>query len=336
MSLTQTNKIIKDIKEGKIANVYFLCGAEPYFIDKISYYIECNLLSEDQKKFDQMVVYGRDITVEHLIVRAKTYPMMADKNVIIVKEAGELSRNIGKLKSYFENIQPQTVLVLNYKYKDLPQPTLFKKLLNKNGVIFQTKKIYENQMPAFIESVVREKKYKIQPKSVQMLIEFLGTDLGRVVNELQKLFGLLSKDIEITPEHIEKYIGISKDFNIFELQKVIGRKEIKKCYQIIQYFARNPKNNPLQVTLTILHNYFTNLLLYHSLKDRSRENVAKKLKINPFFVADFAQASVLYSMRKTTQILDYLLVADQMNKGLGRANTSDEDVQKELLFKILN
>ena len=335
MSVVQCNKIIQQIKNKALANVYFLCGKEPYFIDKISDCIAQNALPEDQKIFNQTVLYAKEVALENVLERAKSYPMMGGKNVIIVKEAGEYARKIEKLKTYFKNIPPQTILVLNYKYKDLPQPVTFKKLLKGKGVIFESKKIYENQMAPFIENIVKEHNYKIQPKAVLMLVEFIGTDLSRLVNELQKLFDLLDKDSEITADHIETYIGISKEFNIFELQKAIGTKNVLKCYQIIQYFSKNTKQNPIQVTISMLYNYFTNLFLYHSLADKTSANVAKKLKIAPFFVREYAQAAGLYPIKKTTQILDYLLLADKKSKGVGSKSLSVEDIQKELLFKIL-
>lgn len=335
MSVALSDKIIQEIREGKLKNVYFLCGQEPYFIDKISNFIQENALPEEQKAFNQMVVYAKDFSLENVLIRAEAYPMIGDKNLIIVKEAGEYSRKIEKLKTYFKNIQAQTILVFNYKYKDLPQPKTFEKLLKDIGILFESKKIYENKMPAFIEDIVQKNNYKIQTKAVQMLIESTGTNLNSTQNELQKLFDLLPKNSEITATEIEQYVGINKDFNIFELQKAIGTKNIVKCYQIIQYFSKNAKQNPIQVTISMLYNYFSNVFLYHSLNDKTQGNVAKKLKINPFFVKDYAAAARFYPIKKTTQIIDYLLVADKNSKGMGAPNISDADIQKELLFKIL-
>jgi DNA polymerase-3 subunit delta len=333
--MNEIRDIVSDIKKGNIKPIYFLMGEEPYYIDKISDYIEEHILDESEKGFNQQVMYGRDATVEDIVGAAKRYPMMAERQVLIVKEAQDLSRNIEKLISYAENPQPTTVLVLNYKYKKLDKRKKLHKVIAKTGLIFESKKLYENQVSDWIRRVLSGKKYKIEPKAALMLVEFLGTDLGKISNELDKLMLVLPKDTIINDKHIEDNIGISKDFNNFELRKAVGEKQIVKANRIVNYFAENPKNNPLVMTISLLNGYFTQLLLFHGLKDKSKNSVAKSLGVNPYFVEEYFVAARNYPMRKVAQVIAFLREADIKSKGVG-ANQSNEDILKELLFKILH
>ena len=333
--MNEVKAIVSDIKSGNIKPIYFLMGDEPYYIDKISDYIEDNILDEAEKGFNQQVMYGRDATIEDIVSAAKRYPMMAERQVLIVKEAQDLSRNIEKLVSYAENPQPTTVLVLNYKYKKLDKRKKLHKAIAKTGFIFESKKLYENQVSDWIRRVLNGKSYKIEPKASLMLVEFLGTDLSKISNELDKLMLVLPKDTIINDKHIEENIGISKDFNNFELRKAVGEKNIVKANRIINYFAENPKNNPLVMTISLLNGYFTQLLMFHGLKDKSKSSVAKNLGVNPYFVDEYFLASRNYPMRKVAQVIAFLRNADVKSKGVG-ANQSNEDILKELLFKILH
>tara|TARA_R110002049_G_scaffold30211_3_gene102738 strand:- start:6265 stop:7266 length:1002 start_codon:yes stop_codon:yes gene_type:complete len=333
--MNEVKAIVSDIKSGNIKPIYFLMGDEPYYIDKISDYIEDNILDEAEKGFNQQVMYGRDATIEDIVSAAKRYPMMAERQVLIVKEAQDLSRNIEKLVSYAENPQPTTVLVLNYKYKKLDKRKKLHKAIAKTGFIFESKKLYENQVSDWIRRVLNGKSYKIEPKASLMLVEFLGTDLSKISNELDKLMLVLPKDTIINDKHIEENIGISKDFNNFELRKAVGEKNIVKANRIINYFAENPKNNPLVMTISLLNGYFTQLLMFHGLKDKSKSSVAKNLGVNPYFVDEYFLASRNYPMRKVAQVIAFLRDADVKSKGVG-ANQSNEDILKELLFKILH
>ena len=303
--------------------------------DKISDFIEETVLDEAEKGFNQQVMYGRDATIEDIVGAAKRYPMMAERQVLIVKEAQDLSRNIEKLVSYAENPQPTTVLVLNYKYKKLDKRKKLYKVIAKSGLIFESKKLYENQVSDWIRRVLSGKKYQVEPKAAQMLVEFLGTNLSKISNELDKLMLILSEGTIINPTHIEENIGISKDFNNFELRKAVGEKNVVKANRIIAYFAENPKNNPLVMTISLLNSFFTQLLLFHSLDDRSKNSVAKMLGVNPFFVDEYFLAARNYPMRKVAQVIAFLRDADIKSKGVG-ANQTNEDVLKELLFKILH
>ena len=333
--MNEIRNIVADIKNGNIKPIYFLMGEEPYYIDKISDYIEAHVLADSEKGFNQQVMYGRDVTIEDIVGAAKRYPMMAERQVLIIKEAQDLSRNIEKLLSYAENPQPTTVLVLNYKYKKLDKRKKLHKVIAKTGCIFESKKLYENQVSDWIRKVLSENNYKIEPKASLMLVEFLGTDLSKISNELAKLKLVLSEGTIISDTHIEENIGISKDFNNFELRKAVGEKQIVKANRIIKYFGENPKNNPLIMTISLLNGYFTQLLLFHGLKDKSKSAVARNLGVNPYFVDEYFVAARNYPMRKVAQVIAFLRDADIKSKGVG-ANQTNEDILKELLFKILH
>jgi DNA polymerase-3 subunit delta len=333
--MNEVNQIVSEIKEGKAKPIYFLMGEEPYYIDKISEYIEKNVLSEEERGFNQMVLYGRDVSIEDIVSNAKRFPMMAEKQVVLVKEAQDLSRTIEKLVSYAENPQPSTVLVVNYKYKTLDKRKKLFKTVNKNGVVFESRKMYENQVADWIRKVLNGKNYQMEPKAAQMLVEFLGTDLGKINNELEKLMLILPVKTIIDPTHIEENIGISKDFNNFELRKAIGNKANFRANRIVNYFANNPKSNPLVMTISLLSSYFTQLFLYHGLQDKSKANVAQKLGVSPYFVSDYVTAAKNYPMRKVSEIIALLRDADVKSKGVG-AQISHRDLLKELLFKIMH
>lgn len=329
-------KIINDIKNGNIKPIYFLMGEEPYYIDKLTEYIEDNVLSEDEKGFNQMVLYGRDVSVEDIISNAKRYPMMADRQVVIVKEAQELSRTIDKLESYVENPQPSTVLVIAYKYKTLDKRKKLTKTIDKIGLLFESKKLYENQVAAWISRVLKPKDYSIEPKASAMLVEFLGTDLSRISNELDKLQIILPKGTVINPNHIEENIGFSKDFNVFEFRKAIGDRDQLQAYRIADHFAQNKKEYPMVLTTGMVFSFFSQVLQYHGLKDKNPKNVASVLKINPYFVKDYDVALRNYPMKKVSSIVATLRDIDVKSKGVGANQLHESDLLKEMLVKIFN
>ncbi|MFK8376333.1 DNA polymerase III subunit delta [Capnocytophaga canimorsus] len=334
--MNEVKKIIADIKKGNIAPIYFLMGEEPYFIDIISDYIADTILSEDEKGFNQMVLYGQDVSVTDIINHAKRYPMMAPYQVIIIKEAQKLGKSIEDLTAYVENTMPTTILVICYKYETLDKrKKLYKALPKNNGVLYESKKLYENQVAEWIPSVLAKKKLSIQPKATQMLIEFLGNDLSRIQKEIDKLSIIVTENSEITPEIIERNIGISKDFNNFELRKALGERDEVKAVRIAKYFANNPKDNPLVVTLGIIYAFFHQLMLYHGLSDQSDRNVASTLKINPFFVKEYHTAARNYPMKKVSQIIASLRTIDAKSKGVGAVNASPSDLLNELIISIL-
>jgi len=329
-------KIVNDIKAGNIKPIYFLMGEESYYIDKLSDYIENNVLSEEEKGFNQTVLYGRDVTIEDIISTSKRYPMMAERQVVIVKEAQDLSRTIDKLESYAEKPMLTTVLVLCYKYKTLDKRKKTTKLLAKSGVVYESKKLYENQVGDWIKRVLAGKKYSIEPKASAMLVEFLGTDLSKINNELEKLQIILPKGSTITPKDIEENIGFSKDFNVFELRKALGERNQLKAYTIAENFANNPKENPMVVTTSLVFGFFIQLLKYHGLKDRNPKNVAAVIGVNPYFLKEYDVALKNYPMRKVSQIVASLRDIDVKSKGVGAQSMSNSDLLKEMLYQIFN
>lgn len=329
-------KIINDIKAGNIKPIYFLMGEEPYYIDKLTEYIEQNVLLEHERDFNQTILYGRDVTIEDVVGNAKRYPMMADRQVVVVREAQELSRTIDKLENYVENPQETTVLVFAYKYKTLDKRKKVTKLLTKYGVVFESKKMYENQVGTWISRVLQGKGYSIEPKANAMLVEFLGNDLSRISNELNKLQIILPKGHTISPKDIEENIGFSKDFNVFELQNALGSRNQVKAYQIAQYFADNPKDNPMVVTTSLVFSFFIKLLKYHGIKDKNPKNVAPILGVSPFFMKDYDIALKNYPMKKVSTIVAALRDIDVKSKGVGANSLSTHDLLKEMLVKIFN
>ncbi len=332
--MDEVKQIVADIRNGNIKPIYFLFGEEPYYIDKISQFIEKNVLTEEEKGFNQMVLYGKEASIDEIVSNAKRYPMMAERQVVIVKEAQELSRTIEQLVDYAENPQPTTVLVLCYKYKKLDKRKKLYKSLGKHGVLFESKKLYENQVSEWLRKVLHGKGYSISHKAAIVLVEYLGTDLSRISNELDKLTLVLPKESQITPADIEEHIGISKDYNNFELKKAIGERNVLKAIRIVNYFAQNPKDNPFVLTVSLLHNFFSQLLQYHGLNDHSPKNVASALRVNPYFVGEYQIAAKNYPMKKVSSIISHLREMDLKGKGVGATAIPQSDLLKELMVKI--
>lgn len=334
--MEEVKEIVEEIKKGNPRPLYFLMGDEPYYIDRISEFIADNVLTEEEKGFNQMVLYGKEVGIDDIVSQAKRYPMMAERQVVIVKEAQHLSRTIEQLSNYAAQPQPATVLVICYKYKKIDKrKKLFKTLKESQAVIFESKKLYENQVSEWIRKILKGKGYSISHKAAVLLVEFLGTDLSRIHNELEKLKLVIPASTQITPELIEEHIGINKDFNNFELKKAISERNILKATRIINYFALNPKDNPFVVTITLLHNFFSQLLQYHGLNDHSPKNVASALRINPYFVGEYQTAARNYPMKKVSQIIASLRELDLKGKGVGASNLPQGELLKELLVKIL-
>ncbi|MFB9052606.1 DNA polymerase III subunit delta [Formosa undariae] len=333
--MDEIKQLVADIKQKNLKPIYLLMGEETYYIDKLSDYIEDHVLNEEEKGFNQMVLYGRDVTVEDIVGHAKRYPMMAEYQVIIVKEAQDLSRTIDKLADYAKNPQPSTILVLNYKYKSVDKRKAVYKTIKKSGVVFESKKLYENQVADWIRRILAPKSYTITPKAAQMLVEFLGNDLSKINNELDKLQIVLPKDSQITPEHIEENIGISKDYNNFELRKAIGARDVLKAQRIVKYFAENPKDNPMVVTVSLVFAFFSQLLQVHGLSDKNPRNVASAIKINPYFVDEYLVALRNYPMRKVSANIAILREFDVKSKGVGSNAVPQGDLLKELLVLLM-
>ena len=329
-------KIVSDIKAGNIKPIYFLMGDEPYFIDKIADYIEKNVLTEDEKSFNQTILYGRDVTIDDIVGAAKRYPMMSEKQVIIVREAQDLSRTIDNIEKYAENPMLSTVLVFCYKYKKIDTRKKVAKVLAKTGLLFDSKRLYDNQIGTWITKILSSKGYTIEAKANAMLVEFLGNDLSKINNELEKLQIILPNGTQITAKHIEDNIGFSKDFNNFELVNALGSKNQLKAYQIVQYFADNPKANPVVVTTSTVFGYFVKILKYHGLKDKNPTNVAKVLAVSPFFLKDYDCGIKNYPMKKVSQIIATIRDIDVKSKGVGSNAIPTHDLFKEMLVKVFN
>jgi DNA polymerase-3 subunit delta len=276
------------------------------------------------------------VSIEDVVSTAKRYPMMAERQVVIVKEAQDLSRTIDKLESYAENPMLTTVLVICYKYKTLDKRKKATKSLAKSGLVYESKKLYENQVGDWIKRILANKKYTIEPKANAMLVEFLGNNLGKINNELEKLQIVLPKGSVITPKDIEENIGFSKDFNVFELRKAIGERNQLKAYTIAENFANNPKENPMVVTTSLVFGFFIQLLKYHGLKDRNPKNVAAVIGVNPFFLKEYDVALKNYPMRKVSQIVASLRDIDVKSKGVGANAMSNSDLLREMLYNIFN
>jgi DNA polymerase III subunit delta len=329
-------QIISDLKNRIFKPVYFLAGEEPYYIDLITSYIEDKVLPESEKAFNQMILYGDDTTLPAIIDTALRFPMMASHQVIIIKEAQSLKK-IDDLVVYLEKPLLSTILVFCYKYKTLDKRTRLVKILENHAVYFESPRIRDYLIPGWIERYLMIKGIKTDPGATAMLTEYLGTDLHKIVNELDKLIITLPEGKPfITASLIEKNIGISKDYNNFELQKAVGEKNILKANMIIQYFGNNPKENPITFTIASLFGYFSKLLTYHYLTDKSKNNVAAVLKVNPYFVKDFEVSAAKYGVAKVVQAITLLRTYDMRSKGFGDPGTEPGDLLKELVYKILH
>jgi len=340
-------QIVADIKNKIFHPVYFLCGEETFYIDEICSLIENSVLSESEKEFNQTILYGRDVDISTVISNAKRFPMMSNYQLVIVKEAQDIKDIIAKsgpnskseesyLLKYLENPLKSTLLVFCYKYKKLDKRTLLAKTIDKKGVLFESKKIYENQIPDWIENQIMKKEYTITPKATVLLSEFLGANLGKISNEIGKLTINLPENTRITETHIENNIGISKDFNVFELQKALATKDSVKALSIINYFAANPKDNPLIKVIAILFPFFVKVLMYHYISDRSQRNVASILSVNPFFVSDYVTAARNYNIIKLNKVISVFREYDLKIKGVGSNIVEDGELMKELVFKIIH
>lgn len=328
-------EIIKKLSNKVYHPVYFLTGEESYYIDFISDYIENNILSDTEKEFNLNILYGRDVDVPTIIGYAKRYPMMANYQVVIIKEAQD-TKKIEELQPYIENPLKSTILVICYKYAKLDKRKTFSKFLEKKAVFFESTKIYDNQVASWITDYLHKRNYTIQPKAAALLAEFLGTNISRLVNEIGKLLINIPPGIEITATHIEQNIGINKDYNVFELGKALEQKNTLKVNKIIHYFAQNEKDFPAAMVIPMLYASFSKILIYHYIPDKSVSNVAAILSTKPFFVGDIVKAAANYSLGKMTRIISLLREYDLKSKGVDNHSTDSGDLLKELTYKILH
>lgn len=336
MPSSSIENISKQIHSRKLEPVYFLMGEEPYYIDLIVKEFEDHLLTEDEKEFNLTTLYGKETNVSEIISAAKRYPMMSDFQLILVKEAQNLDK-IENLVDYVKNSMSSTVLVVAYKYKKLDQRKSLYKTLEKQGVTFLSEKIKEDKLPAWIQQYVGTNDYKISVKATALLIESLGNDLSKISNELTKLMINIKKGSEITENNIEYYIGISKDYNVFELQDAISKKNVVKSMKIINYFMSNPKEHPIHSVLPLLYSNFVKLLIYHSLSPKMQgKELAAAMGIPPFFINQYRDLSKNYSFGKTIKIISLFREYDLKSKGLNIGSTPNEQLLKEFAYKILN
>ena len=338
--MSELKKFITSVKKDGYKPVYFLMGDEPYFIDHLTDFFIDNVIPEDEKSFNQIIVYGKDTNVNDIMSQARQYPFMGERLLVIVKEAQDLIKTINDFSSYFKSVQNSTVLVFCYKYKALDKRKELYKTLSKSdqAVVFESNKVKDYQLDAWLKSYVQSEKLEIEPKAVAMLIEFLGNDLSKMVNEIGKLKIVLKDNRMITADLVEENIGISKDYNNFELINALAYKNDAKAFDIAKYFALNTKNNPLVVSIAVLYNFFSKLLQYHGIMYKNsganQTDVAKQLGINPYGLKDYQAAFKLYPMKKVSANIEAIREIDVKGKGV-EGNLTHDDLLKELLIKIL-
>ena len=331
-------QILTDLKKKQYRPIYFLHGSEPYFIDVISNFIEENVLSESEKSFNQATLYGRDVDHLTVIDNARRYPMMAEWQVVIVKEAQEM-KDLKDLEKYVQNPMPSTLLVICHKHKSFNTNTKFGKLLQEKGVVFEAKKLYDNQVPDWIHDYLKHLRLRITPGAADLLAEYLGTDLSLIAHELDKLALHLEPGTEISAKHVEDYVGISREYNIFELQKALSQRNLPQISRIVQNFIANPKRNPFIMIVASLAGFFTKVYLLHFLKNAPDSDVQKKLGLrSSYALRDYRSAIRHFPLAKTEAIIGTLREYDLMAKGVEFITTGKEDGEllKELIWKILN
>jgi DNA polymerase-3 subunit delta len=330
-------------------------GEEPYFIDQISHHLEHDILDETEREFNLAVLYGQDLNLQAIISEAKGFPMMGERKVVLIKEAQNIKGLIEKeeidedgegtkkekekkhpLVAYLEHPQPSTILVFCCKYKTVDKRTSFAKALAKHAVLFHSEKVRDYKIQEWITHYMKAKNFNIGPKALMMLAEYLGTDLSKIVNEVDKLMISLKAGSEITPEIIQNNIGISKEYNSFELNEALGKRDILKANRIINYFGANEKEHPMVVTLSALYNYFQKLLLIHFLPEKTKDAAAKAIGVHPFIAGDYINAAKNYPLGKLKMIFSFLHEYDLKSKGVDNGSAGHGELMKELTFKILH
>lgn len=329
--------LMSELKSGVYRPVYYLMGEEGYFTDRITGYIMDNALTEVERDFNLTVYYGLDTDIDTIVTAAKRFPMMAERQVIVVKEA-QMLKNLDSLLFYLQSPQPTTVLVFAHKNGSIDKRKKVATELEHTGVVLDSKKLRDDQLPSFINSYLREKGLIADNKSVLMMKESIGADLSRLAGEIDKLaIALPQGEKAITPELVEEHIGISKEYNNFELQNALVNKDILKANKIIQYFARNPKKNPIQMTLALLFSFFSNVMMCYYSPDKSERGVAEFLGLRSAWgVGDYIKAMRNYKAVHVLDILHLIRLADAQSKGAEGPQTTDGEIMRELLYKILH
>ena len=334
---TTYDEIARDLKNRVYKPVYYLMGEESYYIDRISDYIAQTVLTEEEREFNQTILYGVDTDVASIINAAKRYPMMSEYQVVIVKEAQNVKK-IEELSYYLQKPLMSTILVICHKNGVLDKRKKLAAEISKIGVLFESKKMKDAQLPGFIASYLKRKQVDIEPKASEMMAEFVGTDLNRMAGELDKLIITLpAGSRRITPEQIERNIGVSKDYNNFELRNALLTRDVLKANKIIKYFEENPKTNPIQSTLSVLFGFFSNLMLAYYAPDKTEQGIANQLSLQPTWKAkEYMAAMRVYSGVKCMQIIGEIRYCDARSKGVDNASISDGDLLRELVYKILH
>lgn len=327
-------KIIAEWKKGVFKPVYWLEGEEEYFIDKVMDYAEHHLLPESEASFNLSVFYGRDSSWADIVNACRRYPMFAERQVVLLKEAQQM-RDVEKLEGYVDNPLPSTVFVVSYKDKKVDGRTKFAKTLKEKGVFISTKKIYDSQLPEWTQELLRSKELSISPKGLALLIDHIGNDLSRIENEIEKISVNLGKRKSITEEDIEEFVGVSKDFNVFELQAALAKKDLPKSIRIIQYFESNPKAAPIQLVLPSLYSFFSKVFMVFGAGSQDEKAVASALGVSPFFVKDYIQATRTYDYSGVEKILLLLHQYNLKSIGINAAGTEDASLLKEMVYKIV-
>ncbi len=335
--MIKIEEILRDAKNKVFYPIYFLFGEEPFFIDEVTNYLEQNILDEASKGFNQTTLYGRDVTARDIVDMARRFPMMGNYQVVIVKEA-QVIKDFENLELYLDNILDSTILILNYKYKKPDGRKKFYKRLSKSKqvIYFESKRIYDNQVPNWISSTVKLMGYSITPMAAEMLSEYIGNDLNNQANELGKLIINLKEGETITETKVGENIGISKDFSIFELQKALTMRDALKSQRIIQYYEANPKEHPLQMLTVMLNGFFTKIFLIHKLHTTNERTLASELGLSPYFVTDYIKASRVFSSEKIESIISEIREVDLKSRGLGISDSKSYGPFKELVYNILN
>ncbi len=332
----QYNKLVNKIKQKEFAPVYFLYGPEPFFIDRIAEVIQNNALNTSEKEFNLTTLYGGETDPQTLINTAKRYPMMADYQVVVLKEAHQMKK-MNTLKKYLDNPVSTTILVICYKKKKVDKRTKFGKTVTQQATTFYARPVYDRHIPDWIINYLHQNGYEIKPEAAALLGEHLGTDLSKIANALEKLTLKLSEGEEVTPELIEKNIGISREYNTFELQDAVAQRDISKVYKIVQYFKANPKASPFPLTIGALYNFFSNLYQYHFLTDKSWGNVRKQLGLyRKFFAKKYEKAAEHFDKKQTVQVIQLLHEYDLRSKGVNNVSTSEGELLQEMIYKILH
>ncbi len=327
-------KIISDWKKKLFKPVYWLEGEEDYFIDQVVHYAEHNILTEAEAGFNLTVFYGKDANWADITNACRRYPMFSERQVVLLKE-GQQMRDIDKLEAYIQNPLPSTIFVVSYKEKKVDGRTSLARTLKKNAEVFTTKKLYENHLQDWTNTLVQSKGFTIDPKALALVVDHIGNDLSRISNEVEKLSVNLGKRTHISADDIETYVGISKEYNPFELQSAIARRDLGRAMQIIQYFEANPKAAPIQLVLPTLYNLFQKSFMYFGVSSKDEKTVAAALGVTPYFVKDYINAAKTYGYEGTESALLLLHHYNLRSIGIHDAGTSDASLLKEMVVKIV-